>query len=166
MNIKKTATIVLSILSITTTCLANNYRYIYNSIPDNGFKAYMPYTAVTSKRSKQYKILNDKLAWTNHTNGVRMYGGYWCVAIGSGWGAKVGDKLDLYLANGTVIPSIMADQKADRHTKNNNRVCISNGGVAEFIVDYKVFNKFKDRSGTVNFIPYWNSKIISIKVKN
>lgn len=115
------------------------------------FKSYMAYTAVTAKSSDQYKLLNDEKAYTDE-NGLRMYDGRYCIAMGSGFASKIGTKIDLVLKNGTIIQCVLGDQKSDRHTTSNNMVCLSNGSIAEFIIDKSVFYEKKDGSGTVNWV--------------
>ena len=81
-----------------------------------------------------------------------MVNGRYCIAVGSYYTTTVGQKLDLYLETGVVIPCIVGDCKADCHTNSeSHQFCLSNGSVAEFIVDYSVFNYLKDGSGTVNW---------------
>ena len=93
----------------------------------SGFKSYMPYTAITSKSSPQYKL--QQIAYTG-TYGIRQYDNRYCVAIGTAFNADVGTYFDLILANGTVIPCIVADIKADKHTDSNNMVTIANGRIS------------------------------------
>lgn len=131
-------------------------------IDKENFKSYMSYEAITSKSSNQYKLVNSDKAYTNQDNGLRMVDNRYCIAIGSGWGAIIGSHIDLVLENGIIIECIMSDQKSDEHTDENNKVCLSNGSIAEFLVDSKVFNKYKDDSGTVNFIEGFDSKIIEV----
>ncbi len=101
---------------------------------------YMGYTAVTSKASKQYQILRGAGAWSDPSTGLRMVGDRVCIALGSGY-AKVGDKVDLVMANGNVIKCIVGDAKADQHTDPTNRFHAVDGSVAEMIVDYAYFKK-------------------------
>lgn len=128
------------------------------------FKAYMSYKAVTDTSSKQYKLLNGVSAHTDAISGIRMVGDRYCVALGSYYTHVVGTKVDLRLSNGTVIPCILGDCKSDKHTDRSNRYCTTNGGVAEFIVDYRVFRKVNDGSGTVNFVEGFDGKIESISI--
>lgn len=115
------------------------------------FKAYMAYTAVTSKSSPQYKLLNSEDASTDE-NGLRMYKGRYCIAVGSGFASEIGTKIDLVLENDTVIQCVLGDQKADCDTVDNHMRCAHNGSVAEFIMDKSVFKSKKDGSGTVNWV--------------
>ena len=128
----------------------------------SGFKSYMPYTTITSKSSPQYKL--QKIAYTG-TYGIRQYDNRYCVAIGTAFNADVGTYFDLILANGTVIPCIVADIKADRHTDSNNMVTIANGCLTEFIVDSSTLNRKAKRMGDISYCNKdWNSRVEKIRV--
>ena len=145
----------------------NGKGYSYK-IPEtwrSEFKSYMRYTAVTSKSSPQYKLLNSEDAYTDD-NGLRLYKGRYCIAMGSGFADKIGTKIDLILSNGTILQCILGDQKANCDTTKNNMCCKSNGSIAEFIVDYSVFLGKKDGSGTVNWIKNFDGKIDKVVVYN
>ena len=128
----------------------------------SGFKSYMPYTAITSKSSPQYKL--QQIAYTG-TYGIRQYDNRYCVAIGTAFNADVGTYFDLILANGTVIPCIVADIKADRHTDSNNMVTIANGCLTEFIVDSSTLNRNAKRMGDISYCNEdWDSRVEKIRV--
>ena len=138
-----------------------NYRD-YTVPITSGFKSYMPYTAITSKSSPQYKL--QQIAYTG-TYGIRQYDNRYCVAIGTAFNADVGTYFDLILANGTAIPCIVADIKADRHTDSNNMVTIANGCLTEFIVDSSALNKNAKRMGDISYCNEdWNSRVEKIRV--
>ena len=128
----------------------------------SGFKSYMPYTAITSKSSPQYKL--QQIAYTG-TYGIRQYDNRYCVAIGTAFNADVGTYFDLILANGTVIPCIVADIKADRHTDSNNMITIANGCLTEFIVDSSTLNRNAKRIGDISYCNEdWDSRVEKIRV--
>ena len=128
----------------------------------SGFKSYMSYTAITSKSSPQYKL--QQSTYTG-TYGIRQYGDRYCVAIGTAFNADVGTYLDLILTNGTVIPCIVADIKADRHTDSNNMITIANGCLTEFIVDSSALNKNAKSMGDISYCNEdWNSRVEKIRV--
>ena len=138
-----------------------NYRD-YTVPITSGFKSYMPYTAITSKSSPQYKL--QQIAYTG-TYGIRQYDNRYCVAIGTAFNADVGTYFDLILANGTVIPCIVADIKADRHTDSNNMVTIANGCLTEFIVDSSALNRNAKRMGDISYCNEdWDSRVEKIRV--
>ena len=128
----------------------------------SGFKSYMPYTAITSKSSPQYKL--QQSTYTG-TYGIRQYGNRYCVAIGTAFNADVGTYFDLILANGTVIPCIVADIKADKHTDSNNMITIANGCLTEFIVDSSALNKNAKSMGDISYCNEdWNSRVEKVRV--
>ena len=138
-----------------------NYRD-YTVPITSGFKSYMPYTAITSKSSPQYKL--QQIAYTG-TYGIRQYDNRYCVAIGTAFNADVGTYFDLILANGTVIPCIVADIKADRHTDSNNMITIANGCLTEFIVDSRTLNRNAKRMGDISYCNEdWDSRVEKIRV--
>lgn len=142
---------------------ANGTVFNIPSSWNSAFKAYMGYQAVTDTTSPQYKLLRNQ-GYTDEM-GLRMVDGRYCIAMGSGFASKIGTKIDIELTNGTIIPCILGDQKSDRHTKDGHMRCISNGSVAEFIVDDNEFYKHKDSSGTVNFAHEgWDAKLKKVTV--
>lgn len=110
----------------------NKYAYVYKryilkkkikydlySVPEySGYKSWMPYTAITSTSSPQY-FLQNEYAYTG-TYGIRQINGRYCVAIGSHFTDDIGQYFDLILENGTVVPCILADQKANEDTDEDN----------------------------------------------
>ena len=128
----------------------------------SGFKSYMPYTAITSKSSPQYKL--QQIAYTG-TYGIRQYDNRYCVAIGTAFNADVGTYFDLILANGTVIPCIVADIKADKHTDLNNMVTKESGCLTEFVVDSGSLNKMAKKMGDISYCSdKWNSRVEKVRV--
>lgn len=102
---------------------------------------YMPYTAVTSVSSAQYKLLYSDECYTDPVTGIRMVDGRYCIALGSYYTNSIGQKVDLVFEDGTVVRCILGDCKSDVHTDVTNRFHSQDGSVAEFIVDYAVFDK-------------------------
>ena len=89
-------------------------EFVMYDIPKTrGFKSYMPYTAITNKKSKQYKL--QQLASTG-AYGIRVVDSRYLVAIGTAFNAEVGTYIDLILEDGFVIPCIVGDVKSPRHT--------------------------------------------------
>ena len=125
------------------------------------FKCYMPYTAIRSVSSPQYKLTRSSNAHTNEY-GIRMYKNRYCIACGSRVATKIGTKIDVILSNGNIIPCILGDQKADGDTID--RIRGGDNSITEFLVDYSVFLGVTDPSGTVNFVPGWDGKIEALVV--
>lgn len=155
----------------------NKYAYVYKqyiskkkikydlySVPKySGYKSWMPYTAITSISSPQY-FLQNEYAYTG-TYGIRQINGRYCVAIGSHFTDAIGQYFDLILENGTIIPCILADQKADEDTDEDNIFTSWNGCATEFIVDADGLNHAAKRDGDISSCcDDWNSPVVQIKV--
>jgi hypothetical protein len=115
------------------------------SVPDgtgrcnSANKTYMSYTAVTSRNSAQYKLLNSSKAYTDTKTGLRMYEGRICIAMGTGYASKIGTKINLVMANGSVVKCVLGDVKSNKHTDSTNRYQAQDGSVAEMIIDRRYF---------------------------
>ena len=121
-------------------------------------KNYMPYSAVTNTKSKQWKVLRGDDAWTDPNTGFRMNGDRICIALGTAWGTS-GDKVDLIMANGNVVKCIIGDSKADCDTEETNRAQASDLTVIEVIVDYSSFNRPK---GNRWYPEYLDGRVLKI----
>lgn len=131
----------------------------YNS----GFKSYMDYKCITSTGSKQYKLQHSS-AYTGKY-GIRQINGRYCVAVGSHFTTDIGTSFDLVLENGTVIPCILADAKADKDTDYNNIVTAHNGCVSEFVVDTNSLYRKAKLMGDISYCnDEWNSPVKKIRV--
>lgn len=135
-------------------------------LPNNsGFKSFMDYRAITSTGSDQYK-LQSMYAETG-ANGIRMVNGRYCVAVGSHFTSDIGQYFDLILANGTVIPCVLADQKANIHTDSNNIITAHNGCATEFVVDTGYLNSTVQQRGNVSYAEDgWDSPVVQLKLYN
>ena len=98
-------------------------------------KTYAYYTAVTAKSSPQYKLLHSDDCYTDEATGIRMVDGYYCVALGSYYGTKIGTKYRITLEGGKEINVILCDQKADRHTDANHQYAVNNQDIVEFYIE-------------------------------
>ena len=139
-------------------------NYQEHSIPSNrGFKSYMSYKSITSKSSPQYKLQNQ-FAYTGQY-GIRQVDGRFCVAIGTFTSARVGTYIDLVLENGTIIPCIVSDFKANIHTDSSNIITVHNGCVSEFLVDKNSLHATSKKMGDVSYCEDgWKSPVKSIRV--
>ena len=128
---------------------------------NSGFKSYMNYKTITIVNSSQYKLQQ----WAhNDPQGFRLYEGRYCVAVGSGTGARVGQYIDIILENGTHIPGIVGDMKADKDTDPTN-MYTSNGCCCEFIVDKDCLVTAVKRSGNCSMAKAeWASPVVNINV--
>lgn len=140
--------------------------YTTYSIPENtGFKSYMDYKYITSSNSFQYK-LQTLYAYTGDY-GIRMVDDRYCIAIGTYFGVNVGQYLDLILENGTVIPCVLSDIKADIHTDETNIVTLLNGCVSEFVIDTDYLDTTAKKMGDISYcMDEWKSTVVQIKIYN
>lgn len=142
-------------------------KYTTYDVPEtSGYKSFMPYAnngeSIFSSNSNQRKL--QELCVTGDY-GIRMYEDRYCVAIGSAFGTYIGQYFDLVLENGTVIPCIMADQKADIHTNSDNIVTSANGCMSEFIIDYDSLVSMAAKMGDISYCDeLWMSRVVSVKV--
>lgn len=135
---------------------------MYDVPKTRGFKSYMPYTAITNKKSKQYKL--QQIASTG-VYGIRVVDSRYLVAIGTAFNAEVGTYIDLILEDGFVIPCIVGDVKSPKHTDSSNMITMHNGCVSEFIIDSKALHKSIKKSGDVSSCnENWNGCVRAIVV--
>ena len=131
------------------------------STSNNGsMKSYMSYKAITNTRSKQYQL--QQLAVTDPTTGIRTIDGDYCIAIGSGWGCVVGDRILVTLQGGKTFNAIVADAKANAHTNSDNKTTTHDGSVIEFVVDIPSLPKSVRTSGSLGSLEMFSGGIISI----
>ena len=126
----------------------------------HGQKTYEYYTAITNKKSKQYQI--QQYAETDE-QGFRTVDDRYLIAVGTYFDAPVGTYIDLTLENGTEIPCIVGDIKADKDTDELN-VFSKCGCCSEFMVA-KSFVDITGCKGDVSkVIDGWNSKVVTMTV--
>ncbi len=101
-------------------------------------KTYAYYKAVTAKSTPQYKLLNSKECYTDEETGIRMVDGYYCIALGSYYGTKIGTKYRITLQDGEEIKElncILCDQKSNRHTDEKHQYAVKNRDIMEFYIE-------------------------------
>lgn len=158
---------------ISTTAFKNEdetQQYISMSLPDydTSFKAYMDYRCITDKTSKQYEL--QQKAETDDL-GLRKYGDYYLIGLGTYYADSVGEKFRITLENDKVFYAMTGDIKADIHTDKNNMyssVYDSNGtfisaNVVEFIVDTKAMDRKAKLSGNVGTYEDFSGNIVKIE---
>lgn len=134
---------------------------IHTSIPHYKLCSFMDYRCITNTSSRQYKL--QKKAYTG-SYGIRQVDGRYCIAVGSYYTEKIGTYIDLVLKNGTVIPCILADCKANKDTDGKNQKT-ADGSLIEFVVDTpKLSKKVRIRGDVAYSTKAWNSKIVKIKI--
>lgn len=137
----------------------------YDAPKNSGFKSFMDYRTITNTDSQQYK-LQQYYAETGEY-GIRMADSRYIVAIGTYFTSDVGQYFDIILENGTVIPCILGDQKADVDTDSDNIITKHNGCMSEFIVDSDALNEDIKFHGDMSYcLKDWDSPIKTIKVYN
>lgn len=130
--------------------------------PHNRIKSYMPYTAITSRSSAQWRL--QQVAYTG-THGIRQVNGRYCIAVGSAYTSKIGQYIDLVLENGAVIPCILADQKADKDTNASNTITEHDGSLVEFVVNSSSLSNSVRKMGDISYAQdNWNSMITQVIV--
>ena len=128
---------------------------------ENHLKSYMRYD-LFNRVSKQYAL--QQMAYTNEV-GLRMVGDRYCVALGTAFTDQIGQQFDLVLENGTIIPCVLGDVKADVHTDATNTYTLSNGCVSEFLIDNGALRHDVRYSGDVsNAYEEWDSSVVEIVV--
>ena len=136
---------------------------LYDLPAYSGYKSWMDYQMITASGSPQ-KLLQDEYAYTG-TYGIRQINGRYCVAIGSYFTTEIGQYFDLILENGTVIPCILADQKADEDTDDDGIFTLHNGCATEFIIDFDCLNYAAKRDGDISSCAdEWDSPVETIRV--
>lgn len=132
------------------------------------FKSYEHYTSITCRGTLEYEIARN-CSKTCDTTGIRIVleddRTYYCIAIGTGWGFNVGDKLVVTLSGGKQFYAIMTDTKANKHTKSDNKTMKSDGSVIEFVVGKpKEVRKYSwYYHGTLGVLGQFNGGIVSIE---
>lgn len=127
-----------------------------------GQKTYMDYRKITSTNSRQYQLQRAG-AYTGD-DGIRMVNGRYCIALGTGIGADVGQYVDLLLENGTVINCVVGDIKADAHTDENRIFTLASGCCSEFIVETEKLSTDAKRGDISKAHSEWNSAVSKIIV--
>ena len=123
------------------------------------FKSYMPYTAITNRSSKQYKLQQQA---TTDKDGLRCIDSKPMVAVGTGWGVKVGDTVLIKCDNGNSFEAVIGDIKANAHTGSDNKTTVSNGCRCEFIVDMSSLNSTVKSRGNVAVLAKYSGYITEV----
>lgn len=93
--------------------------------------SWMPYTAITSKTSPQYKLQQQA---TTDELGFRRLGEYYICATSQYWG-RTGAKYQVTLSNGVTFKFIIGDSKQQAHANGMYGI---NGDILEFIMDKQI----------------------------
>lgn len=131
----------------------------YQITDGNTTKTVLPYKAF-GKNTNQAKL--QSLCQTNEV-GLRVYDGRFTIAVGTYFNTAIGQYFDLVLENGTVIPCIMGDLKADIHTDSRGLFTEASGCMTEFIVDRTYL---PNKNSATYCYEEWNSKVVNVIVYN
>lgn len=118
------------------------------SVPtNNSFKSYMDAKYITDQTSYQYQFKSN---YELSSSGIYTVDGRYCIAVGSYYTTTIGTRIDLVMDNGSVIPCILADCKADKDTDSSNRQN-PNGSVVEFVVNTSYLSDSVKLHGDVSY---------------
>ena len=146
---------------IETSCLTESgiETQEYDIPSYSGFKSYMGYDKITAVNTPAYQVSRRS---TPDENGLMTYQGRYLIAVGMYFDVKVGDYLDLTLANGNVLHCIVGDRKAMAHTDSIGLFTAANHCMSEFIVSENVLNPVVRKYGNVSYINQWNSPVVHV----
>lgn len=150
-----------NVTEIEATEQPETYEVIreYPITDGNTTKTVLPYKAF-GKNTNQAKL--QSLCQTNEV-GLRVYDGRFTIAVGTYFNTAIGQYFDLVLENGTVIPCIMGDLKADIHTDSRGLFTEASGCMTEFIVDRTYL---PNKNSATYCYEAWNSKVVNVVVYN
>lgn len=127
------------------------------------FKSYMPYQIITNRSSKQWEL--QQVAYTNE-DGIRCVDGLPMIAIGTGWGLWVGDKVLVTCANGNSFKAIVGDIKSDAHTDEERKTTADNGCRCEFLVDVSKIDPTAKIMGSMAILDKYKGYVVNIEMAN
>ena len=116
------------------------------------------------------KITNGKAGWINristtNEDGFQIVHDRYLVAVGTHFNMEIGQYFDIVLENGTTIPCIMGDTKADQDTDNGNIFTVHSACATEFIVTQSRLPSSVNAAGDVSKLkPEWESRVAQIVV--
>lgn len=157
----KLTSVIVAVAILMASSTTTNAATTYDAPSNSEFKSYMDHDAITNKTSAQYAL---KPMCTTTENGLRIYNGRYCIAIGTGYNAPVGTYVDVALDTGVVLQCVVADIKADCDTYSNNLQDKNNNSVVEFVVDSDLVKKSTNRSGSISTLEHFGGGVESITV--
>lgn len=99
------------------------------------------------------------------TDGFMKLDNRYLIAVGSRFGTKIGQYLDLVLENGVVIPCIMGDLKADQDTDLTHTFTYHSSCCSEFIIDeHTIRSDIFERGNASLKMSLWDSPVVSVIV--
>lgn len=119
---------------------------------------YMGWQIITSTTSTQYK-LREQAGMNFDEEGFGRINGRYVIACTLTYG-NVGDYVDFYQEDGTIIPCIIGDIKNQNDAGCNEWGHLDGTCIIEFVVDKTTwYNPMHDNPGTPNCHPEWNQNI-------
>lgn len=150
----------------TPAAAATGSTTVYRVPAYNGFKSYERGIlengkCIFHKNTRQREL--QTMARSTKT-GFRRVNKRYLVAVGTRISDDVGQYITLVLKNGTNIPCIVGDIKADRDTDETNTFT-ANGCCSEFIVDIRrLSDKLKEGGNISEYKETWDSPVTAIIV--
>ena len=126
-------------------------------------KTFAYYTAVTLRSSPQYRLLRSDKCTTDEETGIRMYDGCYCVALGSYYSTKIGQKFKITFSNGNTIKVILCDQKANRHTDSKHQYAVNNKDIVEFYVQGSKIPRAIRGRGNYGILKQFSGDVVKIE---
>lgn len=116
---------------------------------------YMGWQMITSTTSTQYK-LREQAGMNFDEEGFGRINGRYVIACTTTYG-QVGDYVDFYQADGTIIPCIIGDIKNQNDAGCNEWGHLDGTCIIEFVVDKTTwYDPMHENPGTPNCHPEWN----------
>ncbi len=120
-----------------------------------GFKTFEDTNKITFGEAGQI----NRNSTTNEL-GIQTLNDRYLVAVGTYFNLQIGQYFDLVLENGTVIPCVLGDTKADVDTCNSNIFTVHSNCMSEFIVQTDALPNEVQQKGDISFAkPEWNSPV-------
>lgn len=101
--------------------------------------------------------------------GCRRFNTDYCVALGSFYSDRIGDRFEITLDTGVTFNVITADMKADAHTDANNMYhpCVNYNGenaanILEFIVDTDTLSEEAYSYGSLDYYDYFKGNVVKM----
>lgn len=119
---------------------------------------YMGWQMITSTTSTQYK-LREQAGMNFDEEGFGIINGRYVIACTTTFG-QVGDYVDFYQADGSIIPCIIGDIKNQNDAGCNEWGHLDGTCIIEFVVDKTTwYNPMHENPGNPNCHPEWNQYI-------
>ncbi len=136
---------------------------------EGDFHAFMSHTAIKKPDSPQYQLLHSGQVHVS-PEGMMIFRengkSFVCVALSSRFVDKVGETFNIILENGTVVPGIAADIKANTHTDPTNTFSLHGKEkkcVVEVVADIKQIPPAVAQAGSFHVTGTLASKVVAIQ---